>query len=107
MEKFYRLVGNIVDIIFEKKNTQDVSDTFSSNNKIPRKIRVLMRNKRNISKSIINSKSGYKIANLRTKLHQIEDKLQIFYQDRRQNKESDAIKKIRNNPKFSTHMQRN
>ena len=85
LEKFYSLVCNTVDIIFEKKKGREEKDIFSSKNRIPRTIRVLMRNKSNISKSILTSKSGHKIANLRARLHEIETKLELFYQERRKN----------------------
>ena len=99
LEKFYLLICRNVDIIFDRKG-EGKAEIFTSKNKIPRKIRILMRNKKNISKSILKSKSGTKIAKMRKQLHEIETSLEEFYQERRNEKESEAIKKIKKNPKF-------
>ena len=100
LETFYSKVSEIAEIIFEKKNSEEDVKIFSSKNKIPRKIRILMRNKGNLSKSILKCKSGYKIGLLRQRLHNIESELETFYNERRNNQEQEAIKKIKKNPKF-------
>ena len=60
LDSFYNLVCHYVDIVFEKKGNKETLQNFSSGNKIPRKIRVLMTNKTNISISILKSKSEKK-----------------------------------------------
>ena len=101
LEIFYDEVCKIVDIVFDKKN--DVSkndDNFTANNLIPRKIRVLMRNKAKISKAILAAKSGQRVTALKAKLHHVEDQLKNSYDKRRDNQEKDAVNKIKSNPGF-------
>ena len=69
-------------------------------NLIPRKIRILMRNKAKISKSILVAKTGARVSSLKSKLHHLEDELKSHYDKRRDAKEYDAISKIKKNPKF-------
>ena len=71
------------DIIFEKKISENNTENFSSKNKIPKKVRILMRNKTNLSKSILKSKSGHKISLLRKRLQSIEEEFEQLYRDRR------------------------
>ena len=101
LERFYFLVCNVVDIVFEKKESSaNASANFSSSNKIPRKVRILMRNKKNLSKSILKSKTGKNVNKLRQKLRNVELQLENHYFKRRQQKEDEAIRKIKKNPKF-------
>ena len=53
LDKFYEVIVQTVDIIFEKKEAPKENELFKSGNKIPRKVRVLMRNKAKISKAIL------------------------------------------------------
>ena len=100
LNSFYSEVSRIVDIIFEKKNPEQKEMIFSSKNKIPRKVRILMRNKSNLSKIILKSKSGHKIALFRKRLQSVEEELEKLYTARRDKQENDAIQKIKKNPKF-------
>ena len=59
-----------------------------------------MRNKSNLSRTILKSKSGHKIAILRRRLNSVEEELEKLYRARRDKKENDAIQKIKKNPKF-------
>ena len=72
----------------------------SSANRIPRTIRVLMRNESKLSKAILTSKSGKKISNFKQKLQEIEADLEKHYSKRRESQENDAISKIKRNPKY-------
>ena len=100
LKKFYDAVEATVDIVFDKKEDPATKNDFSSANKIPRNIRVLMRRKSNLSKSILNSKSGKKISNLKLSLQEVELQLENHYKKRRENQENDALTKIKSNPKF-------
>ena len=102
LEKFYEVIEDTVDIIFEKKEAlkEKEKDIFKSSNRIPRNVRILMRNKSKLSKSILSSKSGKKITALRFKLQKIESDLEDHYRKRKENQENEAICKIRKNPKF-------
>ena len=100
LNRFYEVVVNTADIVFDKKETYKESDNFSSSNRIPRKIRVLMRNKSKISKLIISSKSGQKISALKIRLQSIESDLEKHYLSRRESQEKEAIRKIKSNPKY-------
>ena len=59
-----------------------------------------MRNKSNLSKAILKSKSGHKIALFRKRLKSVEEELEKLYTIRRDRQENDAIQKIKKNPKF-------
>ena len=100
LDAFYEVTVQNVDIIFDKKESLNEKESFTSANKIPRKVRILMRNKSKISKSILISYSGVKIANLKLKLQKIETDLENHYNERRENQEREAILKIKSNPKY-------
>ena len=100
---FLNKIEHLVSLAFDKKKvfTEEDSETKAkSNNKIPRKVRILMRNKSKISSAILITKSGHKIACLREKLHKIENELENLYNKRRSNQEKEAISKIKLNPRF-------
>ena len=59
-----------------------------------------MRNKRNLSKAILKSKSAQKIIALRKQLQSVENELEKLYIARRNKQENEAIKNIKKNPKF-------
>ena len=100
LDVFYKIVVENVDIIFDKKETIKGNEGFSSANMIPRKVRVMMRQKSKISKAILVSKSGVKIASLKQKLQKVETELENHYNQRRDNQEREAIRKIKSNPKY-------
>ena len=74
-------------------------ESFSSNNKIPRKIRILMRNKSKISKSIQRIKSVPRYLKLRSELESIEKQLKDSYDKRRMKQEKEALSKMKKDPK--------
>ena len=103
---FLERIETLVSIVFDKKKAfaenedSDNEQKSKNKNKIPRNVRILMRNKTKISKGILMSKSGSKIASLKAQLHNIESKLENLYNKRRSSQEKDAISKIKKNPRF-------
>ena len=99
---FYKTIEKTVVLLFEKK------DAFKNNeekkerkgNKIPKKIRILMRKKTSISKKIILSNSGGKTLRLMKSLENVEKELDTSYKSMRVKKENDALGKIKRNPKY-------
>ena len=70
---------------FDENSKEDGNKRFSSNNKIPRKIRVLMRNKSKLSKSLLSVKSPTRYLELSDKLEYLEKQLKDSYEERRRN----------------------
>ena len=98
---FLKEIECSVELLFQKKKCfeKEKNDLFSSGNKIPRKIRILMRNKAKISKSLLKTKSPEKYLKHSAMLEAIECSLLKHYEERRKLKEMNAISKIRKNPK--------
>ena len=95
-----------VTIILQKRKEfldEDLANqpagAFSNNNKIPRKVRNMMRNKSKLSKAILRSKSAQRFLKLKEKLEEIEIQLKSSYQERRTSQEKKAIEQIKKNPK--------
>ena len=104
LAKFYKIVEEKADIIFKHKkcySDEDKNDEpkFKSSNKIPRKIRILMRNKHKLSKSILVTKSPQRYMKLTEEFNKIESELEKCYNERRGKAENDAISKIQKNPR--------
>ena len=97
---FLEILLEKVWLVFKKLSTFESTEKkdFSSNNKIPRQIRILMRNKRKLSESIQRTKSMRRCLNLRDKLESIEKELKESYDKRRINQEKEALKKIKKDP---------
>ena len=72
---------------FNQSEETEEKSLFSSKNKIPRNVRILMRNKRKLSKLILNTKSLKKYLKFRDRIEVIEKELQESYVKRRQNQE--------------------
>ena len=87
LSEFLRILQLHVSQVFKKHKDFDVENTtqtegrFKNGNKIPKSIRNLMRNKANLSKSILRTKSVHKYLALKNKLETIELKLKKSYQE--------------------------
>ena len=68
--------------------------------KIPKQRRSLMRRRTTLKKKYVNARSDARRKSLMKKLVHIEKALQKSYSDQRQQTESQAIEKIKTNPKF-------
>ena len=82
---------------YEKVNKDKSSH--SSNNRIPRRVRTLFRNKKNASNALKTVKSVKRCLNLRKKIEAAEEELKYLYSNRKSKLESAAIDKIKRNPK--------
>ena len=101
---FYDIVQNNVEIIFPLRKefveeTQNKETEHSSKNKIPRKVRTLMRNKKKLSTVLLVTKSASKYLKYQTELESIEKDLKKLYDDRRKKQEKEALHKIKTNPR--------
>ena len=101
---FLKILLDNVSLVFKKcPEFDDSGETkkkeFSSKNKIPRKIRILMRNKSKLSKQILRAKSPLKYMSLVEKLETIEEELKTSYEERRSNQENEALKRMKKDPK--------
>ena len=113
LSEFLRILQLNVSQVFKKHKDFDDEITiqperrFKNGNKIPKIIRNLMRNKANLSKSILRAKSVHKYLVLKDKLETIEIKLKNSYQKRRSEQEKTAIDNMKKDPKsFFTYAKR-
>ena len=105
IKKFLDTVLCKISLIFRKLPQYDASldqkagNKFSSKNKIPKKVRILMRNKSKLSKAIQRTKSQHRYLQLSDRLAGIENELKDSYNQRRQNQEKEALLQMKKNPK--------
>ena len=103
--KFISILEEHVELIFKKKQQfqaeeeNESSPVHKSKNKIPKPVRIMMRNKSKLSKSILRVKSVNKYLKMRGKLEELEQKLKDSYTKRRIDKEKVAISKIKKDPR--------
>ena len=74
--------------------------TMTTKNKIPKKIRILMRKKRKLSRKILSSTSWRKNFNTMLELRKVEEEIDKSYKERRSSEEKEVIKAIKRNHKF-------
>ena len=106
--KFYEILEKTVDAIFKKRKQyiETVEDEKheeskrTSKNKIPKDIRLLMRQKKEISDRIKISKDWRKTFELTKQLEDKEILLKEHYKERMMKVESDAIKRIKSDPGY-------
>ena len=96
--KLLKFIEENVALVFQKHAdfrdedfVNNPEGRFRSNNKIPRQIRSLMRNKSNLNKALLRCKTVHRFHNLKGKLDLIERQLQSSYEKRRADQESKAI----------------
>jgi endonuclease/exonuclease/phosphatase family metal-dependent hydrolase len=103
LKRFYNLLEETVELLFDKKEsfkTDEEKAHSKRKNKIPIKIRILLRKQSSISKKILASKSGTKTYKLMVALKQIEVDLETSRKKMRTGKENIALGKIKRNPKY-------
>ena len=91
LNKFYQIVSENVDIIFDKFDSNQLDSCYKSKNRIPKRIRVLLRNKIKLSKSILKSQLQSNLLKMKDRLQEIEKELESSYIKRRRKQEVDAI----------------
>ena len=67
-------------------------ETMTPKNKIPKRIRILMRKKRKLSRKILSSTSWRKNFNTMLELRKVEEEIDKSYKERRSSEEKEAIK---------------
>ena len=104
LHRFIEIIEETVKLLFEKKgdfkNSKEKENEIKRRNKIPRQVRTNLKKKRSLSDQILISTSASRTLRLMTKLQLTEQDLKKSYQKMRTNKENDAIKKIKRNPKY-------
>jgi hypothetical protein len=107
VKKFYDLLETTTALVFPKKKAFDDDMNLSTKgNKIPKKIRQLMKRKKKLSGQVLSSKSWQKNFQKMEELRAIEEELDISYKANRKKKEKEAIKTLLKNPKFFYSYQR-
>ena len=108
IKKFYELLETTSAIVFKKKKgfEDDVDQETKKGNKIPKKIRQLMKRKKKVSAQLLSSKSWQKNFGKMEELRAIEEELDENYKTNRKKKEKEAIQKLLRNPKFFYSYQR-
>ena len=109
VRKFYDLLETTTAMIFQKKKAfeDDMGvEEKEKGNKIPKKIRQLMKRKKKVSGQVLSSKSWQKNFEKMEELKAIEEELDESYKANRKKKEKEAIKTLLKNPKFFYSYQR-
>ena len=109
VNKFYDLLETTTAMIFQKKKAFEDNvdlETKEKGNKIPKKIRQLMKRKKKVSGQVLSSKSWQKNYRKMEELKTIEEELDESYKANRKKKEKEAIKTLLKNPKFFYSYQR-
>ena len=87
-----------LESMVEDKPKAENNSRKMSNNRIPKKVRMLFRQKQSATKSLIKTTSAKKCLALRNKMESIEIALKENYTKRRTKQENLAISKIKKNP---------
>ena len=108
VKKLYDLLESTTSLVFPKKKMFDDTETSAQErgNKIPKKIRQLMRRKKKVSAQVLSSKSWQKNFKKMEELKEIENELDKSYRENRQKKEKEAIKTLLRHPKYFYSYQR-
>ena len=103
LKRFYRILEQTTTFLFEVKevfkNKDDKTQT-TRKNKIPKTARRLMIKKRKLSDKMQTCKSKTKMVEMMHSLAKIEVELKESLDKHRRKKETEAISKIKRNPKF-------
>ena len=78
-----------------EENTDNTEQKFKSKNKIPKSVRILMRNKTKLSKAILKTNSLQKYLKMKDTLEVIETKIKESYSKRKMKQENIAISKMK------------
>lgn len=100
LHKFLEVVETTVDTVFNKKDTFKEGNSKSiQKNKIPKEVRLVMRQKKEISDRIKKSRSWLNTLNLTKLLEEKELKLREMYRQRKLKVENEALRAMKSNPK--------
>ena len=104
LAKVYENIERATGMVFKKKadfEDKSVDDDAKkkSNNKIPKRIRTLMKRKKKLSKNILASTSWQKNYKTMVELRKVEDEIDEEYKKRRLKEEKAAIQTIKQNSK--------
>ena len=102
LELFYELLEDVVSKVFKKKEEFSEKEDADkrTKNKIPKQVRLLMRQKKEISNRMMNSKSWLKTLKLTRQLEDKEKQLMEKYKERKMKVENDALEKMKTNPRY-------
>ena len=107
LEKMYEHVERATKIIFQKKEAFEEKEKAEEGtllkkpqNKIPKRIRELMRSKKKLSSKILSSTSWQKNYVTMTKLRKIEEESDESYKAQRLKQEKEAIRCVKRNPRY-------
>ena len=110
--KFYNLLEATTALIFKKKKafeddeeTETTPNNAGPNNKIPKKIRQLMKRKGKLSKQTLSTSWSKNYLRMK-EIEEIEEELENSYKENRIKQENMAIKKLMKNPNFFYSYQR-
>ena len=106
--KYYDILEKVVDAVFRKKkqyletleDEKDDENKRKPKNKIPKEIRLLMRQKHEISERIKKCKDWEKTFELSKQLEDKEIQLKEHYKERMLKVENEAIKRIKSDPNY-------
>ena len=105
LAKVYENVERATHIVFKKKKdfedeAPEENGKKMSKNKIPLRIRTLMKRKKKLSSKILSSTSWQKNYKTMVELREVEEEIDEEYKKSRLNQEREAIKTIKHNPKY-------
>ena len=105
LAKVYENVERATNIVFKKKKdfedeAPEENGKKMSKNKIPLKIRTLLKRKKKLSNKILSSTSWQKNYKTMVELKEVEEEIDEEYKRSRLKQEKDAIKTIKHNPKY-------
>ena len=104
--KLYSHAERATAIVFQKKKDfideeeAKKKESMKPRNKIPKKVRVLMRRKKKLSSKILSSTSWRKNFKTMQEIRKVEEEIDANYKERRNKEENEAIKAMKKNPKF-------
>ena len=102
-EKFTNILNEMVKSICDLRNPEKRTkegETFKSNNRIPRQVRLWLRRKSLASKALTKVKTPKGCKELKRKIEEAERELSRSLFKRKMDEEDIAISKMRSNPKF-------
>ena len=86
--------------IFEEKTEPNEDEAKVTKNKIPKRIRLLMKRKKKLSSRILSSSSWRKNYKTMVELEKVEEEIDKEYKARRLKEEKKAVGVIKRNPKY-------
>ena len=103
LQRFYDILEGTAALIFKKKadHLEEAEKSDKPKNKIPRRVRKLMKQQKKLSSRILHKKMKWQTTmKLMNDLEKVEKEIQEEYVTRKRKVEKEAIAKMKNNPKF-------